>query len=113
MKEGVIAMPRRLVELFLQRKLSISPVASGHSGDTPTMVDEKSGLGAIEQQGLFVLGAARSGTTVLQNALNDSREIFLFGEPSFHDDMGTADFATRYNYMHRAWGNQEIGRAHV
>ncbi|MBE1159971.1 sulfotransferase [Dyella acidiphila] len=62
---------------------------------------------AIDTQGLFVLGAARSGTTVLQNALNDSRDIFLFGEPAFHDDPGTPNFAARYNAMHRSWGNQE------
>ncbi|WP_199096139.1 sulfotransferase [Dyella sp. ASV21] len=61
----------------------------------------------LDAQGLFVIGAARSGTTVLQNALNDSHDVFLFGEPSFHDDPGSADFARRYNGMHRAWGNQE------
>lgn len=58
-------------------------------------------------QGLFVIGAARSGTTVLQNALNSSAQIFLFGEPALQDDPGSADFAARYNAMHRAWGNQE------
>ena len=56
---------------------------------------------------LFVIGAARSGTTVLQNALNDSSEIFLFGEPNFHTDDGTPGFAARYNAMHRSWANQE------
>jgi hypothetical protein len=61
----------------------------------------------IEPQGLFVIGAARTGTTILQNALNDSDDIFLFGEPSFHKDSDSGDFATRYNGMHRAWGNQE------
>jgi hypothetical protein len=61
----------------------------------------------IESQGLFVIGAARTGTTILQNALNDSPDIFLFGEPAFHSDSGSADFAARYNAMHRSWGNQE------
>jgi len=61
----------------------------------------------LESQGLFIIGAARSGTTILQNALNDSRDIFLFGEPCFHADSGDADFASRYNTMHRSWGNQE------
>jgi hypothetical protein len=55
---------------------------------------------------LFVIGCARSGTTVLQNALNDSNEVFLFGEPDFHTDPGTPDFAQRYNEMHRSWRNQ-------
>ncbi|WP_458070463.1 hypothetical protein [Rhodanobacter sp. BL-MT-08] len=61
----------------------------------------------IEPQGLFIIGAARTGTTIMQNALNDSRDIFLFGEPGFHHDGGANDFATRYNAMHRSWGNQE------
>jgi hypothetical protein len=55
---------------------------------------------------LFVIGAARSGTTVLQNALNDAPEIFLFGEPNFHHDHGPG-FAARYNARHREWKNQE------
>lgn len=61
----------------------------------------------LESQGLFIIGAARSGTTVLQNALNDSPDIFLFGEPRLHADSGDTDFAARYNAMHRCWGNQE------
>jgi transposase InsO family protein len=65
------------------------------------------GLQKIDGQALFVIGAARSGTTVLQNALNDSPHVFLFGEPAFHDDPGSADFAARYNAMHRSWGHQE------
>lgn len=67
---------------------------------------------AIAAQGLFVIGAARTGTTILQNALNSSDAIFLFGEPGFHRDPGSADFAARYNGMHRAWGNQENKSSH-
>jgi hypothetical protein len=59
------------------------------------------------EQCLFIVGAARSGSTVLQNALNDSPDIFLLGEPNFHTDPGTPDFAARYNAMHRSWSNQE------
>lgn len=66
----------------------------------------------IAAQGLFVIGAARTGTTILQNALNDADDIFLFGEPRFHLDPGSADFAARYNGMHRAWGNQENKSSH-
>lgn len=62
---------------------------------------------SVDRRGLFVIGAARSGTTVFQNALNSSTEIFLLGEPALQDDPGTADFAARYNAMHRSWGNQE------
>ena len=55
---------------------------------------------------LFILGAARSGTTVLQNALNDDPDVFLLGEPDLRHDT-EADFAARYNAMHRSWRNQE------
>ncbi len=45
--------------------------------------------------------------TILQNALNESPEIFLFGEPDLHKETREPGFAARYNAMHRAWGNQE------
>ena len=57
------------------------------------------------EQTLFIIGVARSGTTVLQNALNASPDIFLLGEPDIYDDH-SAGFASRYNAMHAAWGNQ-------
>lgn len=66
----------------------------------------------VATQSLFVIGAARTGTTILQNALNDADDIFLFGEPRFHQDSGSPDFATRYNGMHRAWENQENKSSH-
>jgi hypothetical protein len=61
----------------------------------------------LGEQGLFIIGSARSGTTVLQNALNESPEIFLFGEPDFHLDRDMPGFARRYNAMHRFYLNQE------
>jgi hypothetical protein len=61
----------------------------------------------IAPQGLFIIGHARSGTTVLQNALNASPDIFLLGEPDLHTESGAPGFAARYGAMHRAWGNQK------
>ena len=55
---------------------------------------------------LFIFGAARSGTTVLQNALNHSPDVFLLGEPDLRGDIAPG-FAARYNARHRGWGNQE------
>lgn len=65
------------------------------------------GLPARRNGRLFIIGAARSGTTVLQNALNHSPQIFLFGEPDLCGEDGQAGFAGRYNAMHRSWSNQE------
>ncbi len=56
---------------------------------------------------LFIIGAARSGTTILQNALNDSPDVYLLGEANFHKDPGTPGFAARFNAVHRYWSNQE------
>lgn len=58
------------------------------------------------ERGLFVVGAARSGTTILQNALNHSPDVFLLGEPDLHLDPGTPGFAARYEAMHAGWHNQ-------
>ena len=57
-------------------------------------------------RGLFVIGVARGGTTVLQNALNDARDIFLLGEADLHLNQESRGFASQYNAMHEAWGNQ-------
>ena len=73
-------------------------------------VDET--LSLPPERALFIIGAARSGTTVLQNALNHSPEIFLLGEPELYDDHGPG-FAARYNAMHRSWGNQEAKSSHL
>jgi hypothetical protein len=59
------------------------------------------------ERGLFIIGAARSGTTILQNALNDSPDIYLLGEANFHNDPGIPGFAARFNAQHRFWHNQE------
>lgn len=70
------------------------------------VVDGEKSSRPLPRKGLFIIGCPRSGTTILQDALNDSGEVFLFGEPDFHKDPGTPDFAQRYNGMHRAWRNQ-------
>ena len=55
---------------------------------------------------LFVVGAARSGTTVLQNALNSSPEVFLLGEANLYRRPLLENFVRSYNEMHRSFGNQ-------
>jgi hypothetical protein len=59
------------------------------------------------ERGLFIIGAARTGTTILQNALNHSPAIFLLGEPNLHLETGEDNFSARYNAMHRSWSNQK------
>ena len=56
---------------------------------------------------LFVVGSARSGTTILQNALNHSGDVFIMGEPDLHRENEEQGFRARYNARHRSWSNQE------
>jgi hypothetical protein len=109
------SLPARIFEAFRNAANRREP-ATVDPGTTPcdgAKHEPPSTLPAgIAAQGLFIIGAARTGTTILQNALNDSADIFLFGEPRFHRDPGSADFAERYNGMHRTWGNQENKSSH-
>ncbi len=72
------------------------------------------GAGGLQPaDALFVIGPARSGTTILQNALNDSPDVFLLGEPDLHLDDGAPGFAARYNAMHEGWANQPTKSSHL
>ena len=63
-------------------------------------------VGTAAPEGLFVIGHARSGTTVLQYALNSSPDIFLFGEANFHNHGRQEEaFAAWYNQMHTQFRN--------
>lgn len=62
-------------------------------------------LERIESQGLFILGSARSGTSVLTRCLNSSPEVFLLEEPNFFQHEHIQDFAAFFNAMHAAMGN--------
>jgi len=102
MEQSSVSTPRRIWQALKPR-----PQDREHKQEQEQHSQQPHSLKSLDTQGLFVIGAARSGTTVFQNALNSSREIFLLGEPALQQDPGTPDFAARYNAMHKSWGNQE------
>jgi hypothetical protein len=53
---------------------------------------------------VFIVGAARSGTTALQTALNASEDTFLLGEANFFWENLRPAFRARYNAKHRMFG---------
>jgi hypothetical protein len=59
------------------------------------------------ERGLFVIGAPRSGTTILQNALNHSPAVFLLGEANLHLETGEGNFAARYNGRYESLSHQK------
>jgi hypothetical protein len=54
---------------------------------------------------LFVVGNARSGTTILNNCLNQSRDIFMMSEANFYLHLENDDFVEHYNRMHSEFRN--------
>lgn len=58
--------------------------------------------------GLFIVGHARSGTSILLDALNTSSDVYLLGEANLHVEGGREGFVRWYNDMHRKFGNPEF-----
>lgn len=60
---------------------------------------------ALDDRGVFVVGSARSGTTILANCLNLSPEVFLLGEPDLFLNHARPDFVEFFNGRHQRYGN--------
>lgn len=67
----------------------------------------------LESQGLFVVGCARSGTTILARALNHSPEVMLLEEPNFSFNQHIEDFTAFFNGLHRSMGNARMKGTYV
>ncbi|MCX7353068.1 MAG: sulfotransferase, partial [Proteobacteria bacterium] len=60
---------------------------------------------SLTNRGLFVVGHARSGTTILLDALNSSRDVYCLGEANLHKTVEKTDFCNWFNAMHRSFNN--------
>ena len=61
----------------------------------------------LEDRSIFIVGCARSGTTILWKALNCSDDIFLLSETNPYRNGWKANFVDTYNYKHERLGNQK------
>jgi hypothetical protein len=77
-----------------------------HAAPAPTVDIEA--LRAIERQGLFLFGCARSGTTILMDSLNRSHDILLLAEPDLCLNQHETDFVAFLNKKHLGYGNRRI-----
>jgi len=59
----------------------------------------------LETRGLFIIGCARSGTTIFANCLNMSKEVFLLQEADLFVNHRQDDFVGFYNARHRSYEN--------
>jgi hypothetical protein len=59
-------------------------------------------------RGLFVVGHARSGTTILADALNTSDDVCCLMEPYLYRSIEQAGFGAAFNAMHHGFRNPPI-----
>ena len=59
------------------------------------------GLEALARRGLFIVGNARSGTSILCRCLNCSRDVYLLEESNAYVNYARPDFPHWFNRMHR------------
>lgn len=78
-----------------------TPAASSVSPYTWIDADRR----RLEDQGLFVVGTARSGTTILYETLNDSPDVYLLGEAMLFEEAFRPDFAEFHDRRHVGYGH--------
>lgn len=100
---------RRLDRLMtmIESPPSADEISTLISADTDTALAQRANddWQALEKKGLFVIGSARSGTTILANCLNHCRQVYLLEEPFLFLDCGQPNFSRRFNAQHRQYGN--------
>ncbi len=60
----------------------------------------------INKQGLFVVGNARSGTSIIWTCLNISKHIFLLGEANLYLHYFRDNFVDYFNEQHLSFNNR-------
>ncbi len=62
----------------------------------------------LSKRCLFVVGHARSGTTVLENCLNNSPDVLLMSEASWSLHLNRSDFVPHFNQMHKELNSPKL-----
>jgi hypothetical protein len=86
-----------------------APKASGNAGSghmAARVREEIETCRSIAARCAFVLGAGRSGTTVLAQMINSNDKAFMTTEANFHLCASRPDFRAWYNAQHRSFANQ-------
>ena len=104
LNEYQVSLPERLAVAMAAQARPMEPLAK------PKTVANEGGLPVksllkLGRQGLFILGCARSGTTILTKCLNHSPEVFMLEESNFFLNGQIDDFTTFFNAMQEGWGN--------
>ena len=99
-----VSLPERLAAAMAAQSRPIEPLAEPSAVVNEGALPVKS-LRKLGRQGLFIVGCARSGTTILTKCLNRSPEVFMLEESNFFLNGDNDDFTAFFNAMHEGWGN--------
>jgi hypothetical protein len=109
LQEEIRRRDQRIGEL--ERELGLAsghaPTGSAAPGDPPAcwgLSPEE--LRAMDDEGLFIVGNARSGTSILLDCFNLSPEIFLLGEANVFLHHRRDNFAAQFNRQHATAKNR-------
>jgi hypothetical protein len=80
--------------------------ASGADSAEDRLQDELKTCRALASRCAFVIGPARSGTTILAQMINANHRAFLTTEANFHMAGAHPVFRDWYNNQHKMFGNQ-------
>lgn len=108
--EQQLAAPIDNRHLLLDPRLSLTGPADVSPTSVPSPVPRTTAklddLRRLENQGLFILGCARSGTTILTRSLNRAPDLILLEEPSFFLNQHVNEFVSFFNQLHASMGNR-------
>jgi hypothetical protein len=85
-----------------------SPRLHAHHSGFDQAVDRR-----LEAKSLFIVGCARSGTTILLDIFNTVPDVYLFGEANFALNFHVQDFPEWYNLMHFEHGMARLKGTHA
>jgi hypothetical protein len=106
-----VAPARAADQPALRRKLMLADLAErqGAAGMDPARLadqqEELDACRAVEARCAFVMGFARSSTTITTQVINSDPRAFILGEANFHLPRPGC-FRAAFNAQHRAYGGQ-------
>lgn len=103
------ALRRKLMLTRLAERRAAAELAPAGLADQPEELDA---CRAIEARCAFVMGFARSSTTVTAQVINGDPRAFIMGEANFHLPRPGC-FRAAYNAQHIAYGNQVTKFSHA
>jgi hypothetical protein len=103
---GVSRLQAQLAQIQEQLQAALAAKETRQAAAESLRSPDLQALQSLDKQGLFILGCARSGTTILTRSLNRSRDVLVLEEANLYLLHGVTDFVSYFNAHHTAMGNR-------